>query len=127
MGDEKIFIMVFPFFDTRKAAAEFIGKGGEWYGRKQDTRETFKRALILRITTTDEAAMSLLKVDLAGKALAQTAIDIRDDKIDQKELRSLLRTFTGKPKPSKDLARKGNLVDLNSVRTWEDEEEEDTG
>ena len=134
MEEEKIFIMVFPFFDTYKQAAAFMGKQYRWYIRKTTLTSRragpFRRAMKLRRTTTDEAAMSLLKVDLAGKALARTAVDIRDGKVDQKELRGLLRTFTGKAKPSKDQARKGNLVDLRSVTTWEDnddEEEENAG
>ena len=69
--------------------------------------------------------MSLLKVDLAGKALAQTYMDVRSGGVDSKELRGLLRTLTGKPKPSKEPARKGNLVDMRSMKSWQDDDDDD--
>ncbi len=121
---DKAFIIAFPHFTTRVAASLFIGKDKHWYNARMASRY-FPRAVRIRVLTSHEAALSLLKMDLTAKALVRTAIDTITGEIDHKELRSLVRTLTGKVRESKGPSRQGNLVDLASVKTWRTEEEDE--
>ncbi len=127
LDQEKAFIVIFPFFDTYKEAAMFLGNTPQWYTWKYSSREYFRQAMKVRMTTSHDAAMSLLKQDIAAKALGALSRDIYHNKVDAKELRSMIKTMTGKVRESTGPSRHGNMVDLTSVKTWRDDEDDEVG
>ena len=57
--DEKQFLMVYPWFGEKKAAAEYIGRSAQWFDRRQRHSQVFKDAVNSRASSTSRSAMML--------------------------------------------------------------------
>ena len=129
--DEKRYLLCRPLLNSDIEAAERVGRKKSWLDQK---RKVFKLAIELLPTwdfnemkrLLDEDMLTLLRVDIAGDI---RDLDISEGHGNSKDVIALAKTV-GQLRQKADYsnadgvpARRGNMVDLASVRTWRDDEE----
>ena len=116
--DEKRYIVIAPLFDSRIGAARYIGKDKAWLDRAQRKPE-FKRALEIRLTSSDEDVGQLLDGDLQSMLRADIAGWVQSAELDRKEKLSIARLLVQMTKADTSTVNntlQNNYIDVDRIQ-----------